>query len=187
MKIITISLAIVLWLLPQITIQAQEVIVSIEHLETSKEKIIKEEKAELKKEVKRINSMLEANEIDQAQADDLKAEAAQKHALNIENRIAIIDNKIALLERNSEESGFHIEDDKITFSSFEDGDYVSVSIHKHRKFDLRTTSGLLIAFGFNNLITYSGSGIDYEFTRNCARSAISKNKIWHRSYRYSCS
>ncbi len=88
MKIITISLAIVLWLLPQITLQAQEVVVSIEHLETSKEKIIKEEKAELKKEVKRINNMLEANEIDQAQADDLKAEAAQKHALNIENRIA---------------------------------------------------------------------------------------------------
>ena len=162
MRITTLSIILVLWCIPIITVNAQEVTVTIENLETSKEKVIEDEKEALKLEVEAINDRLDADEINQEYADNLKAEAAEKHALNIENRIAIIDNKIALIERNNGESNLHIDEEKITFTAFEDGEFVSVSIHKHRKYDRRTTSRLVVAVGFNNLITEGESFSDTE-------------------------
>ncbi len=164
MRIITISTILVIWLGSITYINAQEVnvTITIESLETSKEKVIKEEKDVLKVEVETINERLDNKEIDQTEANKLKASAAEKHALNIENRIAIIDNKIALLERNKSDSVINIEDNKVVLEVFDDGEFISVSVNKKKKFDRRTTSRLVVAFGLNNLITDGESFNDTE-------------------------
>ena len=73
----------------------------IEVLEKQKEKIKAEERDQLKLEVEAINKRLENGEITADEAERLKNLAAEKHAANIENRVAIVDNKIALLRRNT--------------------------------------------------------------------------------------
>lgn len=164
MRIITISTILVFCLLSLVNLNAQEIDITItkESLETSKDQIIKEEKDALKVEVKEINGRLEKEEINQDEADKLKAEAAEIHALNIENRIAIVDNRIALLERNGEETIVKIGKNNVIIDVFDDGEFVSVSLNKEKKFDKRTTSRLVVAVGFNNLITEGESFNDTE-------------------------
>lgn len=74
----------------------------IEELKTERESIKNEEKEFLKAEVEAINFRLENGDITNVESEKLKKDVAKKRALNIENRIAIIDNKISLLERNEE-------------------------------------------------------------------------------------
>ncbi len=123
----------------------------IDRLKIEKETIVAEEKEMLKAEVEAIIKRLDSNEISQEEADKLKQEAAKKRALNIENRTVIIDNKIALLARNDKEYFDEFSIFGVTISSNDD----SFSFkHKNKpiKYDRRTTSDLVIAFGFNNAI-----------------------------------
>ncbi len=155
MRITTISTILALYLLSLLSVNAQEVEITIskESLEASKEQIIKEEKDALKVEVKAINERLDDEEINQSEADKLKEEVAEKHALNIENRIAIIDNRIALLERNEGETIVDIRKNKVVVGVFDDGEFIRFSYKNKKKFDRRTTFRLVVAFGFNNLIS----------------------------------
>ncbi len=130
----------------------------IELLKKQKERIKTEEREFLKAEVEAINERLERGDITATEADKLKKEAAKKRALNIENRLAIVDNKIALLQRNKsntslpkdDEPGFTIRignsdaDDKFI--------YLGNRPNKPRKYDRRTTSDLVLAFGLNNAL-----------------------------------
>ena len=104
MRLITLSAILAAWLLSFAYAQAQEVDTKdkIEILEATKERIIEEEKEALKSTVENINERLDLGQIDEAEANRLKQAAAEKHALNIENRLAIVDNKIALLQRNDD-------------------------------------------------------------------------------------
>jgi len=123
----------------------------IDKLQLLKEEITKEEKEYLKQEVENINERLEKGEITKEQADELKQEAAKKRALNIENRIAIVDNKIALLQRNEEYEDF----DQTTEVGISIGSFSGLRINKKNKpkqYDKRTTSALVFAVGFNNAI-----------------------------------
>ncbi|MCF7559081.1 hypothetical protein L3X39_00405 [Sabulilitoribacter multivorans] len=134
-------------------------------LETVKEEIKNQEREFLKAEVEAINIRLDNGDITSEQAENLKKEAAKKRALNIENRIAIIDNKIALLKRNDD--GYITNEDeevsKIGFSiGNEEGSFVGININnknKPRKYDLRTTSDFVLAFGLNNAII-DGENLD---------------------------
>lgn len=155
-SIITITTALTLCLLTSFYAQAQETDsqTSVEQLSILKENIVQEEKEALKAEVENINARLQTKAITDSEADALKQEAAEKHALNIENRVAIVDNKIALAERNGnskdENAGF-----VITIGTGKDNDnvvYIGAKNKKH-KYDRRTTSGLNLAFGLNNVIT----------------------------------
>ena len=65
----------------------------IRALETTKETVKTQEKEFLKESVDAINDRLDAGEISSEEAEELKRTEAKKHALNIENRIAIIDRK----------------------------------------------------------------------------------------------
>ena len=125
-------------------------------LEEKRESVISEEKEALKKEVLSINERIEKNEISIEEADKLKLEAANKHALNIENKTAIIDNSIALLERGEADDISEITGDqyKLVLFDFEtDGSLIRLENNKKKKkFDKRTHSNLLVAFGFNNAI-----------------------------------
>jgi hypothetical protein len=125
---------------------------NIEMLEKVKETIVQEEKELLRKAVETINNKVSDGKITKEEGEELKVQAAKKHALNIENRIAIVDNKIALLKRN--EHG-------ISPSSTEPDDFVvsigsrSYSLKGNRskfRYDRRTYSDLVMAFGLNNAI-----------------------------------
>ncbi|GAA4893605.1 hypothetical protein GCM10023311_17730 [Flaviramulus aquimarinus] len=129
----------------------------VEELSKLREDIKNQEKAFLKAEVEAINLRLENGEITNEEAEKLKKEVAKKRALNIENRIVIINNKISLLERN--EDGYHTDDEDLSKIGFsiggDEGSFAGIKIkdkNKPKKYDLRTTSDFVLAFGFNNAI-----------------------------------
>lgn len=134
----------------------------IETLRSLKETIEAEEKNLLREAVESINERLDKGKITKTEADKLKKEAAKKHALNIENRIAIIDNKIAFLGRNSDETNTKTGDDpNLVISLFgkrdkKGGDknvfHIGSRRDKPRRYDRRTTSDFVLAFGLNNAI-----------------------------------
>ena len=147
--------------------------VRIKSLKYQKEIIQNEERNFLKTEVEIILQRLEKGEISEEKAETLKQSAAKKRALNIENRTKIIENKIALLERN--EDGYNVyggDGDKIVLRIGSDegtgDDFIFIGNpenDKPKKFDRRTLSEMVIAVGFNNAIV-DGEKLDnspYEF------------------------
>lgn len=143
MKTITIFLS--LWLctfaMQQVNAQEETRTEKIERLEQQKEQIIAEEKAALKKAVESINLRLENKELSQEEANILKEEAAKKHALNIENRIAIVENELAWISRNVD-----WEEGEQKKPRNKDHD------HKDHQIYNRTSTHLVVAAGFNNVI-----------------------------------
>ncbi len=138
----------------QDTIQNQTSNQKIKSLEETKTQIHNEERELLKQEVEGINIRLDKEEITLEEASKLKKEMAEKRALNIENRIAIIDNEIELLKRN--DSNYTPEDNKsstfeITFGPGKNGFKIKGKEYE-RPYDLRTTNDLLFAIGLNNAI-----------------------------------
>jgi hypothetical protein len=129
-------------------------------IKQQKEQIIKEEKEALKKEVLAINEQYNKGEITEEEATDLKEAAAEIHALNIENKLAIIDNSLALSERaivkiTNDDVNIELTNDpvKLTLQIFEDEESLfDLQIGQQKKYDKRTHSNLLISFGFNNAI-----------------------------------
>jgi len=146
----------------QDTIQHPNSKQKIEALQSAKAQIQNEERELLKAEVEAINKRLEKGEITNNEAEILKKEAAKKRALNIENRMAIIDNKIALSERNGEDYDFTDEKNAgsiIRIGSNENTNESFIFIGnktddkpKNVKYDRRTTSDFVLAFGLNNAI-----------------------------------
>lgn len=128
-------------------------------LKEQKERITTQERDALKQEVAQINSRLDNGTITSEEAQKLKEDAAKKRAMNIEDRHVIIDNRIALLQRNK---GEVLSDDK-KFELFEDGVGFSITLNdepwmlfegknKIPKYDRRTFSDMVIAIGLNNAI-----------------------------------
>lgn len=128
----------------------------IESLKKAKETIKTEERELLKPEVEAINQRLDKGEINQTEANRLKKKAAKKRALNIENRIAIVDNRIALLERND----YQFDSEKVNrFGVLISNKAFSFKGNKKEpKYKIRTSNDLLFAIGFNNAII-DGEGL----------------------------
>lgn len=123
-----------------------------EYLMKQKEIIIQEEKERLKDALSGINYQLEREIITVEEAKELREKAAKKHALNIENRIAILENNFALEERNPEHSN--------TVSIFHKGKVVNLDFNddgRKRPYDRRTTSDIVLAFGLNNALSDENS------------------------------
>lgn len=168
MRLITFSIAVAMWLLANAQFYAQET--TIDKLEASKEAIINEEKDLLKAEVERINKRLENDEISFTEAEELKQKEAEKRALNIENRLAIIENKISLLERNGDSENDEI--DKIEIKFFSEKEIFGIDYTpKKKKYDRRTTSDFVLAFGLNNAIGDGQSLNDSDFKVGGSRFA----------------
>lgn len=165
--LITFILSQVFWC-PQISAQENKTAAEKEgSLKQKKEQIITEEKDALKKEVIAINTRFNNGEITAEEAEILKDKAAEIHALNIENKIAILENSIALSERGavyqdtvntySEEGK---EPSRLKIQVFDDEDsMIEITTGQQKKYDKRTRSNLLVAFGFNNAII-EGQSID---------------------------
>ncbi|MBT8178801.1 MAG: hypothetical protein KJO94_02150 [Eudoraea sp.] len=131
----------------------------VTQLEKQKEQITLQEKEALKAEVKTIAERMERGEITEDEAKSLKEKAAKKRALNIEDRIAIIDNQIALLQRNKGD----VLETKKEVSIIEDGVGLTINVGdealelfsnkgKVPVYDRRTYSDFVIAIGFNNAL-----------------------------------
>jgi hypothetical protein len=148
-------------------LQAQEkdskevVATKIELLKNERSKIELEEKNLLKNEIEAINKKLAKNLISEDEAKKLKEEAAKNRALNIKSRITIIDSKIDLLERNKlgNEKDYRYSDYgsviRIGRADERSDDLIYIGgpkDDKPRKYDLRTKSDMVLAFGFNNAI-----------------------------------
>lgn len=89
-----------LLLLGQNALGQEDYKLKIEGLQAQKQRIAEQEKEALKQEVLQINQKLDRGEISRERATKLKGDAAKVRAMNMENRIAILDHRIALLERN---------------------------------------------------------------------------------------
>ncbi len=152
MKKITFYILVILLSFTIRPTQAQEKTTSekIEMLEKEKEAIIAEEKEALKKEVEKINLRYEKNEIDWEEAEKLKSEAAKKHAMIIRDRVAVIDNQLALLRRENT-------------SEDEDPDQDDDEDWYHKSRYSRTTTHLVMAVGFNNALLDGQSLNDSDF------------------------
>jgi hypothetical protein len=146
------------------TILKKENALKLERLEEAKKSITDEEREFLKQEVEAINQRLEQGVITTADAEQLKKEAALKHAANIEDRLAIIDAKINLLKRNPDTEHIVDEDtNSMSISIGSEGFLIDLANGKPKppKYDIRTTNKLLFAIGFNNAI---GDGQDLNNT-----------------------
>ncbi|MEW7277169.1 hypothetical protein ABW636_01075 [Aquimarina sp. 2201CG1-2-11] len=160
--LVTIATSVAMILFVQIlNAQDDDMSVKIEQLKQQKERIVVSEKSALKKEVETINNQLANAEITKEEAQQLKEAAAKKHALNIENGIAIIENRIALLQRNGTEI-IGTEDREIDVLG--DDFKIYKEVEEQIKYDIRTTTDFVLAFGLNNVIVdgQSLSDSDYE-------------------------
>ncbi len=133
----------------------------VEILKEQKNKITEQEKEALKFEVENINDRLENGDITVDEANMLKQKAAEKRALNIENRIAIVDNQINLLERNQGKMLVLMELDTLNGKGIRLGVdingkptiiFKSTNWKKEVRYDRRTYSDFVLAVGLNNAI-----------------------------------
>lgn len=134
----------------------------IETLKEQKTKITQQEKEALKYEVENINERLHDGSLKEEEANLLKQKAAEKRALNIENRIAIVDNQINLLERNQGKMLVLMELDTVTGKGIRLGVdingkpaiiFKSKNWKREVRYDRRTYSDFVMAIGLNNVIT----------------------------------
>jgi hypothetical protein len=136
----------------------------IEQLKEQRLQITSQEKEALKLSLIKISKDLVANKITALEAKQLKESEAKKHALNIEDRIAILDNKIALLERNDGnvlvlDSLGYSSSLEVNYGKNDNGDDLIFGLkignkdsEIRKKYDRRTYSDFVIAFGLNNAI-----------------------------------
>lgn len=155
--IVLFTAALVLWAGNFTTVLSQEK-TSWEKME---EAVVEEEKSALRKEVEAINKQLEKELISFEEAEQLKKEAAEKRAKNIDNRLAIISNQKELSERNDPDS---LVESRFGFDPGREAAgedlILGVKIKNRKKeirYDRRTTTGFNLAFGLNNAITQGES------------------------------
>lgn len=161
MRTITLYLLLLLtaFLSQSLNAQNEQYQRKIEVLRSLKDDVVNQEKEALKSKIEKINKRLKNNDISADEARTLKEDAAKKHALNIENSIAIIDNKIALLERNEGETFILSESEEYDDGMFKidvNGERVlsfnSKDWKRDVKYDRRTYVDPVIAIGLNNAI-----------------------------------
>ena len=169
MRQITLFLATTILFVVSQTLSAQRKYErKIEVLELQKEKITKQEKEALKIEIKDINKRLDRGSISLEKANTLKEEAAKKRALNIENRVSIVQNQIELLKRNEGKTLVLIELDTVADKGVRLGIDVDgkpaflfngKDWRKKVRYDRRTYSDFVFAIGLNNAII-EGQSLD---------------------------
>ena len=138
----------------------------IETLREMREQVSLQEKEALKQEILRIEERLLDGEITDQEAAELKEAAAEKRALNIADRVGMIDREIALLERNEGQVLGNRRNQEY------DGEVVGLNIRfndedvfnwrkrdRPVKYDRRTYSDLVLAVGFNNALA-SGRSLE---------------------------
>lgn len=131
----------------------------IKSLTEYRDKIEDAEKKGLQDDILKIEERLNKAEISKEEAQKLKEEAAQKRALNIEDKTSIVNSQIALLDRNKTyESVYDREgySNSLTigrFFEFNSGPRKRDTVANRERLNRRTHSYLVFAIGANNLVT----------------------------------
>lgn len=155
----------------------------VEYLKEKRQLLIDGEKESLKQRVTYLNAQVEKGELTTEEAEKQKMAFAEKVALNIENETAIIDNQIALVERNGRINNNVGTQVLIGFGD-EDGDgkkVYGVTVNDGKvgntttRYDRRTYGELVLAFGLNNAITENGGDFGDEF-------AIGRSRFFELGY-----
>lgn len=129
-----------------------------ELVQKRKNRIILEEKSLLKIEVLEINDRLKKNEISEKEAIEMKEIAAKKRAMNIQNKISILENQVAVFERNNPDSLEFIQKYSSNYGLQESYSWLKNSLVRsinsgtnpqEVKYDRRTYSDPVFGFGFN--------------------------------------
>lgn len=135
----------------------------IDNLRELREQVPEQEKEALKQEILRIEERRIDGEITEEAARSLKEAAATKRAMNIEDRLGMIDREIALLERNEGDvlgspRDYTSEGEVVGFNiRFNDGNLFGWRRRNRPvRYDRRTYSDFVIAVGFNNAIPDGG-------------------------------
>ena len=129
-------------------------------LKTGKLDITDIEKEILKNEVERINKLLADNKITPEQAQIEKEKAAKTAALNIDNKLAILDNQIALAERDQKYDFKPHRGSYIALglgNAYDDNGSMLLGIQydnetQKPRFDKRTTGKVVVSGGVSNTI-----------------------------------
>ncbi|RNL84499.1 hypothetical protein ED312_13805 [Sinomicrobium pectinilyticum] len=129
-------------------------------IDEEKERVVREEKSRLKKEVEFIRELETKGEITKEEAQNRKEEKARRTALNIENKLAVLENKRALVERGEEKGWEYLRGATlgIGIGSNYDGNGSRLigiqfeNVRKDKKYDRRTYSNIVVALGFNNAL-----------------------------------
>ena len=158
--LIVLSTALTLCLLTSTYVQAQQTDAQNkeEEFTQAKETIIQKEKDALKVEVEDINARMQSGAITGAEAETLKKEAAEKHALNIENRLTILENRLELADRNADEEEKESKSGIYVGWDVDKNDFVikstikSKNKEKKRQYDYRTETGLYLSWGLLDLV-----------------------------------
>lgn len=130
-------------------------------LNEEKERIKEYEKDRLKKEIERLDALVSKDSLSPSDAQTKKEEAAKKAALNIDNKTAIVDNQIALVERDESyepkaNSGSSLEIG--IGNAYDEQGSMLLGIHyranpRRVKFDRRTYSDVVLAGGIGNVVS----------------------------------
>jgi hypothetical protein len=141
----------------------------IEKLKQQKKDVEEQEREYLKQDIESINDRLDAGVITAAEAEKLKKEAAEIRAANIQDKLEILDKKIAIYERTERAYQAEMpksEDDQVVIRIGGDDDANDTFIYigekeydKPRKYDRRTVEEHVFAIGFNNTLI-DGQSLD---------------------------
>lgn len=153
------------------------------------ENITKEEKSALKIEVEAVNVQLETGLISKEEADAKKQKLAENRAKNIEERVAVEQQKLEDLVQQKVDGKIKVADSTHTSYAFY---FPAMKVkNKNDKTEKRTTSQFVLAFGANNLVTnravansdfyYLRSGFfEWGFTYNYR--LFKDNNLFHLKY-----
>lgn len=192
-----ITIVVVVFCVQNLAAQTYDYQEEIKSLTEYKNQIEASEKEGLQKDITKIEERLNKNEITKEEAQKLKEEAAQKRALNIEDKTSIADSQIALLERNKNTESVY---DRTTYVNrikfgnifeFNSGARKKDTVGTKRYLNRRTNSYLVFAIGANNLVTdgavahsdfkYAGSRF-YEWGLAFNTKLSGKSNLLHLQY-----
>lgn len=140
-------------------------------LKDEKERVISYEKERLKIEIERLDALVSKDSLTAGKAQEMKEAAARIAALNIDNKTAIIENQMALLERGERFSSSPYTGSVIELglgNAYDENGSALFGIHyragagKPVKYDRRTFSDVVIAGGLSNVRLSGESGSPYK-------------------------
>ena len=166
---------VVVFCVQNLTAQTFDYQAEIKNLQERKVQIESSEREELQKDIIKIENRLAKNEITKDEAQKQKEEAALKRAQNIEDKTAIADSQISLLERNKNYASIEEYDGDNSGSRIKFGNIFEFNSNGYKNKDTvgtkerqnrRTYSYLVFAIGgANNLVTNGAvAHSDFKYT-----------------------
>ncbi|RZJ69316.1 hypothetical protein [Flavobacterium sp.] len=134
----------------------------LKDLEEEKVRVEKQEKFKLKQTLAYINTRLEKKEITPEEAQKLKEDAAKEAALNIDNKLAIIENQRQLAERTNSNWTFQYDQGSTLElglgNSYDDNGSFLLGLGYESKtkkvqYDKRTYTDIVVAGGISNALS----------------------------------